>query len=100
MCKGLSHGYFEQTVNRLDALVGVLIEDAEHGHVGEEVDGTHLDAVDFEAQPLLQVGLQLVVTLGFDQIDIVVFHILAPFVALGEEVLAQPHAEDEDTVDN
>ena len=39
--------YFENAVDRFDGFVGVVVINAKHGHIGQEVDSAHFHAHDF-----------------------------------------------------
>ena len=77
---------------------GVDIVNAQHGHVGQEVDSSHFDMGDFKSLTRFKVGFECVVAFGFDQGNVVVFHIFAAFVR-SEEAFAQLHANQEHGVD-
>lgn len=92
-------GYLEETVNGLDAALRVNIEHAEHGHVRQEIHGAYFHASDLQTQSGFEVGLEVIVAVGTDEVDIVVLHEFAALIACGEEILAGPHADEEHGVD-
>ena len=77
-----------------------MIEDAEHGHVGQKIDGADFDAIDFDAETFFEVFFQFVHSVGTDEVDVVILHQLASLTLVREEVLAKPNAADEDGVDD
>ena len=77
---------------------GIVIKDAKHGHIRQEIDRSDFHAIDLQSQTLLQVCLQLFITLGLNQVYVIVAYILTTFILRGEEAFAEPYAQNEDGI--
>ena len=49
-----------------------LIDDLDHRHIADEVDGTDIDLDNLHAEALLEVGLELVAFFRGDEVDAIV----------------------------
>lgn len=81
-------------------MVFVLIEDAQHGHVGQKIDGANFYAVDLDAEAFLQIGDEFCTVFRLYEIYVVVFYQFAADIVRSEHVFADPGAADEDSVDD
>ena len=83
--------YLENAVDRFDGFFGVVVINAQHGHIGQEVDSAHFHAHDFQSEALLKVGLEFFITLGNDEVYIVVAHEFASNATHEQIVLCAPN---------
>ena len=81
-------------------MVGVFVEHAEHGHIRQEIHGSHIHARNLHAEALFKVGLEFFVAFGLYEVDVVVLDKLAAFAIGGEVILGAPYHEYHDEVDN